>query len=58
MLKAHTDAPRPDHRAGHIVSETPSVCTAVCGDGFKRGSEECDDGNDVPGDGTLLRTFH
>lgn len=26
-------------------------CEGICGDGLKKGSEKCDDGNSVPGDG-------
>ena len=29
----------------------PSVCSPGCGDGIKTGSEACDDGNNVDGDG-------
>ena len=32
---------------------SPSSCRTVCGDGFMKGAEECDDGNDEPGDGKL-----
>jgi cysteine-rich repeat protein len=30
---------------------TPSVCTAICGDGLAVGPEQCDDGNTLAGDG-------
>lgn len=29
----------------------PANCSAICGDGLLRGSEQCDDGNNVAGDG-------
>jgi cysteine-rich repeat protein len=35
-----------------VAGRGPSVaCPAVCGDGFRDGDEECDDGNAVAGDG-------
>src|SRR5262249_30295002 len=36
---------------GFTCTGQPSVCTAICGDGLVRGTEECDDGNTVSGDG-------
>lgn len=29
----------------------PSICTTICGDGLIKGSEDCDDGNTINGDG-------
>ncbi len=34
-----------------------SVCSTVCGDGWKRGMEECDDGNTVSGELSLNRVL-
>lgn len=30
---------------------SPSVCTPICGDGYRIGTEECDDNNLSTGDG-------
>ncbi|MFA6523040.1 MAG: DUF4215 domain-containing protein [Candidatus Peribacteraceae bacterium] len=39
--------------AENSVEPCPSYCSTVCGDGLLRGEEECDDGNEVLGDGCL-----
>lgn len=36
---------------GWTCSGSPSVCTAICGDGLRLGAEGCDDGNTTDGDG-------
>ena len=36
---------------GWSCSGSPSVCTTICGDGLRVGTEACDDGNTVSGDG-------
>lgn len=33
------------------IGNTPSVCSAICGNGAKHGSETCDDSNTTNGDG-------
>jgi cysteine-rich repeat protein len=36
---------------GPVQVGSQSSCRTVCGDGFMKGTEECDDGNAEPGDG-------
>ncbi|MGC4117498.1 MAG: DUF4215 domain-containing protein [Myxococcales bacterium] len=36
---------------GYNCTGTPSLCTAICGDGQRRGAEGCDDNNTTSGDG-------
>ena len=36
---------------GRVCTKLISVCKTICGDWFSVGSEECDDGNTVSGDG-------
>jgi cysteine-rich repeat protein len=36
---------------GYSCTGAPSVCTAICGDGFVTSAEDCDDTNSVNGDG-------
>lgn len=36
---------------GYLLPRTSGKCMTVCGDGFKAGVEECDDGNTVSRDG-------
>ena len=33
------------------TAKAPAVCSTICGDAIRSGSEACDDGNDVDGDG-------
>jgi cysteine-rich repeat protein len=37
--------------SGYSCVGQPSQCSTICGDGLVRGSEACDDGNQVNGDG-------
>jgi cysteine-rich repeat protein len=37
--------------AGWMCTGSPSTCNTICGDNIIAGSEQCDDGNLVSGDG-------
>ena len=40
--------------AAWYCDDEPSVCAEVCGDGYHAGYYECDDGNNISGDGYYL----
>ncbi|KNC52946.1 peptidase domain-containing protein [Thecamonas trahens ATCC 50062] len=44
------DDPDSCNAVGECVGANAGSCTPVCGDGFREGSEECDDGNTSDGD--------
>lgn len=44
----------PGYNCGGGIITGPDTCTEVCGDGYDWGQHECDDNNNVSGDGCSL----